>query len=475
MFTAERPLIEGNRAVPRAGTGKSPLGVLAAWAAVHHDFSSVASDRAKDAFVDIAACMIAGMNEPSTLSVAAAAASFGTGASFAFVGGRRLASPFAALVNGTAAHAMDFDDNFAPALTHATAVLAPALLALSDENRAGGDELIAAYIVGLELQGRIGRLLQPAHYQRGWHSTATIGAIGTAGACVRLLGGDAEQILVAMSAATSMAGGSKLQFGSMMKPVHAGLAAKNAVLAARLAMAGIGANADPLAGDWGFAALTGAGHPDPDIMIESLGAALEIETSGLVAKRFPCCGAVHRSLDALESLRNRPEFSLDAVDHVETSMPEMARRNLRFDNPVDGMEARFSATYCIARLLVDGALTLEHFLTPAVGEERIAAWLPRIHLITYDNAFMIDGADFDATTRVYLKDGQILEATVSRPKGSPENPLSGGDLFAKFQTCCAWSGRPAASLPLFKLAGSLGSTTPVTQTLVAIERILGAG
>lgn len=450
----------------------TPFRALCEWSATASGFSALARRRAGDALVDIIATMIAGMNDAATAAVIRSLAGFGEGSSFAFGASHGLAAPWAALVNGTAAHALDFDDNFAPAFTHATAVLAPALLSLGQDRDVESADLVDAFIVGLELQGRIGRLMQPAHYERGWHSTSTIGAIGTAGACARLLGGSGEQILMAMSAATSMAGGSKLQFGAMMKPIHAGLAAKNAVLSARFAMAGIGANPDPLTGDWGFAALTGAGEVYPAFMIEGLGETLEVETSGLLAKRFPCCGAVHRNLDALEILLRNPAVSRDTIDRIELSLPEMARRNLRYDCPADEMQARFSGTYCTARLLLDGGLELGHFTGESVRDQRIASWLPRIRLIGYDNALMVDGADFEAVTRVFLKNGQVVEAAVSIPRGAPQNPLGDDELKAKFRSCCDWSGQGAAADTLFDLARSLEATDDAGGVMQEIERKL---
>lgn len=452
--------------------GISAFRALCEWAAPALDFSPLARRRAEDALVDIIACMIAGMNEASTNAVVKALEDCGKGPCFAFGASQGLPAPWAALVNGTAAHALDFDDNFAPAFTHATAVLAPALLSLVNDRKVDGTGLVEAFIVGLELQGRLGRLMQPDHYRRGWHSTSTIGAIGTAGACTRLLGGSPDQILSAMSAATSMAGGSKRQFGSMMKPIHAGLAAKNAVLSASLAMAGIVANDDPLGGDWGFASMTGAGHIDPEVMMEGLGEALEIETSGLLAKRFPCCGAAHRSIEGLEILIREPGLFPDAIERIETSLPEMALRNLRFDCPTDETEARFSGTYCMARMLVDGDVELGHFTADSVHDKRIAAWIPRIRLIAYDDALMVDGANFEAATRIFLKDGRVMEASVSHPRGSPENPLSDGDLFAKFRTCCDWSGHETAAEPLFQLARSLGTANDIGEIMAVIGRKL---
>jgi len=148
--------------------------------------------------------------------------------------------------------------------------------------------------VGLELQARIGKLINPVHYQRGWHGTSTVGTIGTAGACTRLLGLDQSGVLAAMSIAFSMVAGSKKQFGSMMKPIHAGLAAQHGLMAARMAAVGISGTPDFLTGSWSFQEL----YADrDDSLIESsllgLGERLAILDDGLLVKRFPCCASAH--------------------------------------------------------------------------------------------------------------------------------------------------------------------------------------
>src|SRR5690606_18663480 len=155
-----------------------------------------------------------------------------------------LSPPWAALANGTAAHALDFDDNFDPAKAHASAVLIPAILALAEERPAPGFAVLDAYIVGLQIMGRVGQGINPFHRNRGWHATATVGAIGAAAACARLLALSSAQATHALSLATSMAAGSMAQFGTMAKPLHAGLAAKSGVIAASLAQAGLDAGAE---------------------------------------------------------------------------------------------------------------------------------------------------------------------------------------------------------------------------------------
>ena len=463
-----------SRDIPVAAHGVAA--VLAKWAALDHSFEARSLKAAENALFDIFGCMIAGSNDPATLAVARAVESFGKGSVFAFGIDRRLPAPWSAMINGTAAHALDFDDNFAPAYTHATAVLAPALFGLADAERQSGRAVLDAYIVGLELQARIGRLLQPGHYRQGWHATATIGAIGAAGACARMLGCDADGILASMSIATSMAGGSKKQFGSMMKPVHAGLAAKNAVVAARMAQAGISGNVDPFDGDWSFIDLFG-GYNDEDTVtkaLNGLGDMLAIDHDGLLAKRFPCCGAIHRTLDGIELLRNQEGFSLDAVERIETHLPEMARRNLRFDRPANEMEVRFSGTYCAARVLVSGTLSLSDMTLARIVDPEIQPWLPRTSLHSYSDSLMIDGANFPVTTRLFLHGGAVREVVVTRVKGSPEIPLGRTEIERKFHDCCHWAGRSDAAETLAGLVRSLGDAPCLSEVAAAIEMSLGS-
>ena len=207
---------------------------------------------ARNAFIDIVACLIAGADDAAPRRAFAAVADLGPGPATVVGQKQSLPAPHAALVNGTAAHALDFDDNFHPLAGHATAVLAPALLALAEERGAGGSAVLDAYAVGLEVIGRIGDGVNLQHYERGWHSTSTVGAIGAAAACARLMGLDADGVQRAISLGSSLAGGSKRQFGTMAKPLHAGFAAQHGLLAARLAAAGVSATAEPLDGPWGF-------------------------------------------------------------------------------------------------------------------------------------------------------------------------------------------------------------------------------
>ena len=232
----------------------NPVLAYGAWLAETPDaWPDEALESAHRQFIDVLGVTIPGAVEPATLAVLETVRNWGAGPATAILQAARLAPPWAALVNGTAAHALDFDDNFDPAKAHATAVLAPAILAVAEAEGASGRQCLDAYIAGLQILGRAGQGVNPAHRNRGWHATATVGAIGAAAACARLLSLDTQTAAHAISISTSMAAGFMSQFGTMtMKLLHAGLAAKAGVMAASLARAGIDAGKDTLDGQTGM-------------------------------------------------------------------------------------------------------------------------------------------------------------------------------------------------------------------------------
>ena len=235
---------------------QNPLHAFAGWTSgVDNQWSELATGRAKNAFIDIIAVMIPGARETVSKKVYALAKSWGAGHCSAVGFDAGLSAPMAAMVNGTTAHAIDFDDNFDPAKAHATAVLAPALLALAEDRDIQGTALIDAYIVGLQIIGRVGQGVNPFHRNRGWHATATVGTVGSAAGCARLLGLSTNETAHAISLATSMCGGFMSQFGTMTKPLHAGFAAAGAVKAALFAEAGITAGDQTLHGSNGMGTL----------------------------------------------------------------------------------------------------------------------------------------------------------------------------------------------------------------------------
>ena len=413
---------------------------------------------AKDALKDIAACMIAGARDEATVRVARAAGHWGTGRCSVVGQARRVSAPAAALANGTAAHALDYDDNFHPMAGHATAVLAPAVLALGEQLGASGLNVLDAYIVGLEVQAVIGTGVNLVHYERGWHSTSTVGTFGAAAACARLQRLDAQGVAAALSLAFSMAGGSKLQFGTMAKPMHAGLAAQHGVMAAALAASGVSGVAEPLEGAWGFRDLF-AGESSPGFPTGPLGRPLAIEKYGLKAKIHPCCASAHCAVDALISLQQEHGFLPAEVAGVDVLVNRVSYDNLRYADPRTEMEARFSMQWCIALALLQGRLGLADFTPAALARREVRAWLPRIamhHTESGREHPSKDNGREPALTTVTLRDGRKLQRYAQHPKGSLQAPLLAAERDAKFEDCAPESANVLAMLADFERRAKIG-------------------
>ena len=428
---------------------------MARWASVvPSDWSGLARARARDAFIDIIACMVAGGHEDVTVRVRALARSWGGGRCRVVGCGRTdggeggLSAPMAALVGGTAAHALDFDDNFDPAKAHATAVLAPALLALADERDLTGAHLIDAYIVGLQIMGKVGQALNPFHRSRGWHATATVGTIGAAAGCARLLGLDETRTAHAISLSTSLAGGFMSQFGTMAKPLHAGLAARGGVEAALFAEAGITAGALTLHGPHGMGTLMvgpdvaelrdrmkGTDEHGQTMTFDphTVAVPLMIEKYGLKVKRFPNCGSVHRALDGLLALKAAHGFTARDVAKILVRAPAAHLRNLMYTRPTTPAEAKFSLEYGLAVGLMTGNNALADYTPDAVARPDVAALLP---LIVREPVEKLE-SEFATEVHVTLTDGTILMTTAHMPVGSTANPLDAAALWAKFDACVA--------------------------------------
>jgi len=404
-------------------------------------FSTLAMTRAQQAVVDTIGCMVAGASDQAPRSVAAAFSSeIGpTGASGVFTGGRASLS-VAALINGTAAHCLDFDDNFHPARAHASAVLVPALLAIaSAEGSISGGQFIRAYLAGLEAQAAVGFGVNPSHYNRGWHGTSTVGCIGAAAGVAVLLGLNEERVAQAMSIATSLAAGPKGQFGTAAKPLHAGMAARNAVEAAHLSHAGITGRSDILERRQGFLDLFGGvGSTGWDGL--SWGENHIIETRGLVTKLHPCCASSHRVIDAARDLQNEHGFSLDEVQRIETKVGQSAVDNLAYPDPADEMQARFSMQYCLAAALLQGRLSLADFTRDAIFRPAIRRHMPKISVSAYSAEEERGIERIAHQVTVTLLDGRRLWNERLHARGAIAVPVTDAERHSKFSDCMRWAG-----------------------------------
>jgi len=418
-----------------------PTAALAQWAAAVPRRHGAAVEQAAIAGLrDVLGCILAGAAEPTPERTAKAVSAWGEGRARVIGSGQRAPAPWAALVNGAAAHVLDYDDTFAPLSGHAAAVLAPAILAAAEEQGSSGADLIDAFVVGLEVMARVGRAVNPQHYALGWHSTATVGVIGAAVACGRLLGLDAEAMRDAVSLAVSMASGTRMQLGAMAKSVHAGLAAKSGVLAAQLASAGVGGTGEALIGRWRFAEMYAGMSPEASaITAPGTQEPLAIEAVGLSFKPYPTCASTHLTIDAILDLRTAHGFGAEEVDAIDTVMPAVNARNLMHSNPRTGMEARFSMEYCAALAAAEGRVALADFEGEAIFRPHIRAVMPRVVMRSHEGS---DGAAdasvrFPTRTTIRLRDGRVLEEIRVHRRGSPQAPMSEAEQEAKFRDCAS--------------------------------------
>jgi len=439
--------------------------LLANWCTdVPRDWSQACRDGARAAFIDTIAVILAGRDAQGVAEAGKAALMWGSGACRT-IGGARLPAPSAALVNGTAAHALDYDDVLDPSLSHPSAPLVPALLALGEELGASGADCLDAYLVGFEVQARLGEAMNVVHYQRGWHTTLSIGALGTAAACARLMRLDADGMQMAISLATSMAGGSKRQFGSTAKPLHAGLAARNGIVAAQLAASGMRGIDEPLEGRWGYLDMM-AGETAPGLAgpLAKLGRPPAMEEHGVWLKFYPCCASTHRPVDALRSLSLRP----DDVVGIDAYVSEVAAANLRYRVPASPSEARFSLPYCLAVTLADGAPRIDHFTAAAIGRADLLPLMERVtmHIAPELRADKMSGGGAErAWIEVRLADGTTSRAAVRAPRGHPRAPLTAEELRDKFIACAGDALTPAqadSALAMLADLESLGRIDTLT-------------
>ncbi len=352
----------------------------------------------------------------------------------------------AAFANGVAAHAHDYDDMCFVSMAHPSCALVPSILAAGEVGGASGSAVLDAYVVGFEFECRLGIVMNPRHYhERGWHCTSSIGTLGAAAAAARLLGLDAASIAHALGIAASLACGLKENIGSMVKPLHAGMAARNGVLAARLAKAGFIACEQSIDGPQGYLVAMDSQKPPsalPDA-IADLGSRWEILDTGITVKLYPSCAATHPPLDALLSLKRRYKIGAEDIAAIDVEVDSMTPRLLIHSRPSTALEAKFSMPFCAAAAIVFGHPTLETFELEKIRDPRIQKLLPVVTLRA--------NCDFDATAplsqanvTVRLNDGRTVSERADGARGYPGR-LTESELHIKFLACAQRSLKPGAA------------------------------
>ena len=361
-----------------------------------------------------------------------------------------LAASEAALVYGTAAHALDYDD---VALSgHPSAVLVPAILAEAADSGADGATMVRAYVAGYEVWAELIRRDSDQLHLKGWHPSAVLGTVAAAaaGAAIRRL--DAIQASHAIGIAASLAGGVAANFGSMTKPFQVGCAAQSGLTATRLAQAGLTASPDAIEHNLGFLRAISPNRKVDTASPATLGREWRILETGINIKLYPVCYGVHRSLDAMLGLVKGESLKPDDIASVEVEMGEAQAAILRNHRPQLALDAKFSAEFAMAAAAVARRCGMSELDDDFVRRPDVQAFMPKV-AVKPTQGTSADDAVFAPSdrVRVTLRDNrQLASPPVSYPLGHFKNPIGADELWGQFADCI--NGAPiAARAPVYRL------------------------
>ena len=385
---------------------------------------------AKTAILDCLGVALAGSNEDGArICAEQVRMEDARGAASVWGQGFKSSATLAALANGTAAHALDFDHGVY--LGQPTSGVIPAVLPLAEALSVSGSDLLEAYVAGFEATAKIAKSI-PEEGRGAWHSAGTLGTLGATLSCARLLKLDCNKVRMALGIATSMASGVACNYGTMSKPLGAGLAARSGVMAANFAGRGFTASPKALESATGFfgAFLSLPPNPAP---LEELGQSYEL-TQGLKIKPYACGGLSHNAIDAVLEMRESDGIKPDSVESIHVQVAKHAYDRLVFSVPRTGLEGKFCMGYLLARAMINGKVSLDDFTDAATREQPILEFAKRVHM-ELNSAFPDSSERRPSKVEIRLRDGKTISRFVEYAKGGRQVPLSAHELRAKFVDC----------------------------------------
>lgn len=394
------------------------------------------------ALIDTIAVAIAGRGDPAALRATDYAlpviANLTPGSAELWGRGWFAAIEAATLHNGVAAHVLDYDDVSSPMSGHPSVALLPALIALGQARDLPGRRLASAYVVGFEVACRLGRAFGANHYDRGWHTTATVGTVAATAACAHLIGLDAAAIVNAIGIAAAQTGGTRENFGTDAKSFQAGQCGAAAVRATLLADTGFTGASRAVDGKAGLFALYGAESFEVIASERNCFGALplEIDRTGIEIKKYPACYATHRPVDALLELQREHSFEIEDIARLDVVTSGSGLAPLLKGRPSTGTQGKFSLPYVLATALLDGSVRLSSFTDGAVARAAAHALFEKVHARESEDPMLPRWASLDVT----LVDGRHMHRRIDALRGAPENPLSDQELQQKVADCLAWGG-----------------------------------
>jgi 2-methylcitrate dehydratase PrpD len=436
-------------------------------------------DGARNALVDTVGVALAGTLEPAGEIALRWVRESGGRPQATYWGQNAGASPAeAAFANGICAHALDFDDSLPSLRGHPSAPMVAADLAVAEATGASGAQVLAAYALGLEIAGKLGRAMGAGHYQRGWHSTATIGAFSATAVAARLWGLSAGQLQTAWGMAASQMSGLLRNFGTMTKPFHAGQAARAGVVSAWMAREGFTADTAILDGEHNVFDTYGAGDGEPLAELSRrLGKPWEMTEPGVYVKRWPCCYCNHRPIGGLLQLMEQHRIKPDEVTAIAVGFPPGADTALVSHNPTTGLEGKFSIEYVAAALVLDGKVTLESFTDAMVQRPAVRAMMAKTRRYRIEDKGTYSGVVGYNDVSIATTRGKF-ELRVDKVPGSPAWPMTAQDRVEKFTDCAGRVlGQPGAErlLRLLERCAELPDVREMIRATVPVSKDEGGG
>lgn len=421
---------------------------------------------AKRCILDGLGLILAGSVQSCTPIVRAYALSSG-GAEEATLFGKepvKVPAPLAALVNGTAGHAMDWDDTQLSVsadriyglLTHPTQPPLAACLALAEkQGGVSGTRLLTAFLAGFEVECKIAEAIFPSHYQRGFHTSGTAGTFGATISAAKMLGLSQDRIRHAIGIAASLGSGIRTNFGTMTKPLHVGHAAQMGITAALLAQGRFEANPDALDGPWGFFKVLGGGF-DAEKILGRLGNPHTIVMPGVSIKPYPCGVLTHPSMDALLKIVIKRDLKAEDIDRVVLYAGSNILEPIRYQTAADEFEAKFCMPFLLAAIIISRKAGTREFTTAYVRSSAVRELMARIRT-QFDPDIEARGWDkIRSRVEVLLKNGEkIVQEADERYRGGPDNPLTDAELQGKFSDCTDQILAPEQQEAIFRIVADL--------------------
>ena len=385
-------------------------------------------------------------------------------------------APFAALANGTAGHAMDWDDSqlsVSPGriyglLTHPTIPpLAASLAAAEERGAVDGKSFLTAFLAGFEVECKIAEAINPDHYKKGFHTSGTVGTFGAAMAAAKMLDLGTDEILHTLGVTASMTSGIRTNFGTMTKPLHVGRAASNGVTAAMLAQSGFEANMEALDGPWGFFSVLGRGF-DVENIAGCIGNPHTIVDPGVSIKPYPCGVLTHPSMDAMLALVTEHDLTADDIQEVTLFAGSNILNPIRYKIAHDELEAKFCMPFLLAAIILSRKAGVHEFTDEFVNADETQQLMRKIRT-EFDAGIEDQGWDkIRSRVEVVLQDGRkIVKEADENYRGGPDNPLTDRQLQDKFTDCTERMLNQAARENIFAIIDDLEDLEDITTLIQA--------